>query len=405
VILARIGYSLEVIGAVPPAAIGSPVSYTFTARGGLSPYQLAVVSEDLPADWAWADDGNGVLTLHSDNPQDAGAYSFTIRVTDANRVPVDTTFSLTVIALPLSISFTSLPDGEKDIAYSGQATAQFGAPPYTYSKVTGPSWLSVNASTGLISGTPDATAWGVTVTVRVEDANSATSDVSDTINVTEVTDPYFASVSCLLKFNGANGGTIITDVKGHTFTANGDAITSTDQIKWGTAAGRVGAAGFNYFQSGTHADWQFGTGDFTIEWWQYWRSGLAACFATPFCLGYVGAGDIVMQSVADSGADANKCALYFSGGLVLTESSAAANDTWSFYQLVRSGSTVTLYRNGVSVGAGTSAANINSGQSLTIGSSPAGSGSHSARSFIDDFRITKGVARLNVVPTATFPES
>lgn len=219
------------------------------------------------------------------------------------------------------------------------------------------------------------------------------------------TDPYFANVSCLLHFNGADGGTTFTDVKGKTFTANGDAITSTTQFKWATAAGRFGAAGFNYIQSGTHADWQFGTGDFTVEWWQYWRSGLAACYATAFCIGYVAAGDIAVQSLADSGADANKYAVYLSGASQFTESSAAANDAWVFYQLVRSGTTLTLYRDGVQTGTATNSTNINSGQSLTIGSSPSVSGTHSVRSYLDDFRITKGVARANAVPTAAFPDS
>jgi hypothetical protein len=183
VILARIGYSLELIGATPPAALGGPVSYTFRARGGLAPYVLTVVSEDLPADWTYVDNGDGTLTLQSASPQDAGDFSITIRVTDANRVSVDTPFSLTVIALPVSISFTSLPDGEQGTAYSGQATAQYGVAPYTYSKVAGPSWLSVNASTGAITGTPDATGTGVTVTVSVTDANGGTASVSDTIDV------------------------------------------------------------------------------------------------------------------------------------------------------------------------------------------------------------------------------
>lgn len=215
-------------------------------------------------------------------------------------------------------------------------------------------------------------------------------------------DPYFANVSCLLHFDGANGGTTFTDVKGHTFTVNGDPITSTTQFKWGTAAGRFGAAGPNLIESVTSADWQLGTGDFTVEWWQYWRSGLAACYATAFCVGYVGAGDIVVQSASTT---TNDYVVYISGAAQFTESSAASNDTWVFYQLVRSGTTLTLYRNGSQTGTATNSTNINSGQSLTIGSSPVLGGSHSVRSYLDDFRLTKGVARANSVPTAAFPDS
>lgn len=83
----------------------------------------------------------------------------------------------------LTISFTSLPDGTDGVAYTGQATALGGTGSYTYTKTTGPAWMSVNSSSGAITGTPNATGTGITVTVTVTDSDGNTAQVTDTINI------------------------------------------------------------------------------------------------------------------------------------------------------------------------------------------------------------------------------
>jgi hypothetical protein len=85
--------------------------------------------------------------------------------------------------IPLSIVMTSLPDATAGVAYSGQATASGGVLPYSYAKTTGPSWMTVNASTGAITGTPDADGTGITVTVTVTDADLTEEPVTDTMDV------------------------------------------------------------------------------------------------------------------------------------------------------------------------------------------------------------------------------
>ncbi len=73
---------------------------------------------------------------------------------------------------PLQITTTSLPDGTVDAAYSAAVAATGGTEPHTFSISSGgslPSGLSLDASSGTISGTPD-TAGSSTFTVNVTDA-------------------------------------------------------------------------------------------------------------------------------------------------------------------------------------------------------------------------------------------
>ena len=77
---------------------------------------------------------------------------------------------------------TFLPDAAIGVAYS-TAVAATGSP--TYSKVSGPSWLSINSSTGAITGTPnDAEPIAYTVVLRATNATGAV-DVSLSLRVVE----------------------------------------------------------------------------------------------------------------------------------------------------------------------------------------------------------------------------
>jgi hypothetical protein len=77
-------------------------------------------------------------------------------------------------ALPLAITTTSLPSGDLDLVYSGTLAATGGVLPYSWSISSGnlPNGLTLNSSTGSISGTPTET--GIfDFTGRVTDANSS----------------------------------------------------------------------------------------------------------------------------------------------------------------------------------------------------------------------------------------
>jgi hypothetical protein len=77
---------------------------------------------------------------------------------------------------------------------------------------------------------------------------------------------------------------------------------------------------------------------------------------------------------------------------------------WHHFAVVRSGSTVTVYANGVSISSFTETGVINSnGGSLRVGESSHTGGQQSPPMYLDEFRITKGVARYtgNFTPPTT----
>ena len=81
-------------------------------------------------------------------------------------------------------------------------------------------------------------------------------------------DPSWSSVVTYLRFNSAGSSTVTDEVGGsRTWTMNGGAAQSaTGAIKGGSSLRTVGNTGAMYVSSSDNlSDWQFGTGDFTLD--------------------------------------------------------------------------------------------------------------------------------------------
>ncbi|MHC4713163.1 MAG: putative Ig domain-containing protein [Planctomycetota bacterium] len=156
---------------LPDGNVGVGYSATLEAEGGVTPYSWAVVSGSLPAGLSL----NSSTGEISGTPTTEGTSNFTVEVTDSQNPPASDqqALSITINAAPdpVVITTSSLPDGQKGVAYSQTLQATGGVLPYTWSIVAGklPNGLSLDEATGEISGTPKKTGT-FNFTVRVEDS-------------------------------------------------------------------------------------------------------------------------------------------------------------------------------------------------------------------------------------------
>jgi hypothetical protein len=167
----------------------TPYSATISAFGGAQPYTWSITGS-LPAGLT-LNSSTGVI---SGTPTTAGTSSFTINVTDqTSPTPETATANLSITIIPpLGITTTALPSGSVGASYTASLTETGGVAPYTWSITSGslPSGLTLNPTTGAITGTP-ATGTGSTtgqsypLTLKVTDSGTPqqTQTFSPTITI------------------------------------------------------------------------------------------------------------------------------------------------------------------------------------------------------------------------------
>ena len=220
---------------------------------------------------------------------------------------------------------------------------------------------------------------------------------------TPYTDANYANVVSRLKFDGSNGSTTFTDEKSKTWTASGGAQIATAQFRFGGASLRVDGTG-DYISTPDHADFDFGSGDFTVEGWL--RADTTS-----------GTGVVIAKHASGTGPfmvyrNGTTLELYASSnGTTWNLVSAAAlgtisTNTWYHWAICRSGTNIRAFLNGVvgsTTGVSTSALVSNS-TAVTIGSWSGAALEFAG--YIDDVRITKGVGRYTAAftrPRRPFP--
>jgi len=204
----------------------------------------------------------------------------------------------------------------------------------------------------------------------------------------------------LLHLDGTNGSTTFTDVYAHTFSANGGAVLTTAQQKFGTAS--LDATGSKFISTPDATEFHF-VGDFTVEGW--YRPTSFADFNAVF--GHRGSGSIFDSIVILVGAT-GKLRVQGSNngsswGYDQTSVATMTLNTWSHFAAVRSGSTITCYLDGTGFGAAALSGTLNQfGAAMTIGADAISPGLFAAGQ-IDEFRFSN-VARYtsNFTPAGPF---
>ena len=225
-------------------------------------------------------------------------------------------------------------------------------------------------------------------------------------------DPYFSNVTCLLHFDGANGGTTFTDSSGNcTITGNANAQTTTSEVKYGTASLDCSAGNaYVYVSSATTGVMDFGTDDFTIECWFY-RT-------------VTGSRDFVCdsrQSTGNTGSfflrvDTDNKLEWAANGTVNSAKSTntVAVNQWVHLAVAREGTDIRLFIDGNLENTSTLSSSLVDATNgtypplIATTGNPWGNTTPALNGYMDDFRITKGVARYTASftpPTAAFPDS
>jgi uncharacterized protein YkwD len=192
--------------------VGSLYSHTFTATGNPQP---TLSASGLPA-WLSFDTGTGVLSGTPTVSHLGTTGQITITASNGNSPDATQTFAISVEPIPPA--FTSAPPpttGQVDVLYSHTFSAS-GTPQPTLSAAGLPSWLSFNATTGLLSGTPGGSNVGTTgmITITADNGHTTKATESFTISV----DPQPPA------FTSAPPPTVIVagTLYSHTFTASGN---------------------------------------------------------------------------------------------------------------------------------------------------------------------------------------
>ena len=227
---------------------------------------------------------------------------------------------------------------------------------------------------------------------------------------TTVGDLYFPKVTVLLPFDGTNGATSTTDSSNsnHTVTFGGDAEISTAQSKFGGSS-------LSLDGSGDYVDLPQSTNnlqllDFTVECWFRFNSGAGSntmgiwgsYYTTPSGKGlwmthHPPAGDQLYFQVHYG--SSNWAYLNYTQGT----RTALSNNTWYHAAVTRQGSTWRMFLNGSLEDSMTLNSNVTDSGSTTRLGTVGPSNANYLNGYIDDFRITKGLARYtsNFTPSTS----
>ena len=206
-----------------------------------------------------------------------------------------------------------------------------------------------------------------------------------------ISDPSYTSfltcTSTMGVYDVSNNGTQMN--------LNSDAITTGSQKKFGTSSGSFSASPMEYIDS---ANIRFGTGDFTIEGWVY--RNVAGTAHGLVAKGVLSTGWLLSVNTSNQ-------LSWTSGATVTVSTTTIPATTWTYFAIVRSGSTMYMFINGTQEGSTwTDSSDFNQTSSLYLGS--VRNGTSILNGYLDDVRITKGIARYTAtftVPTSAFPTS
>jgi hypothetical protein len=219
---------------------------------------------------------------------------------------------------------------------------------------------------------------------------------------------YYNNTSLLLRGDGLNGSTNIIDssMNNSTVSVFGNTAISTTRSKYGGSSIYFDGNG-DYLTIPNSTNYDFGTGNFTIEMWVNPSATGLANGAQKFLFGkrasatsYASVVGFLTYSTVTSNFSVSFFRSTTGTSYSLQYTSPAtfvSPNVWTHLAFVRNGNEYSVYVNGIKYIAAAAASGLvfNNTSAFSVGStySAVSPGTSGFAGYIDDFRVTKGVAR------------
>jgi type II secretory pathway pseudopilin PulG len=179
--------SITTVSPLPGGEVTDPYLAGISTSGGTTPFIWSQTG--LPAGLTMSNT-TGAIT---GTPTASGGFTVVVTLTDASGASVNKSLSLAVTTAP-SITTASLAGGEVSLGYIATLAGSGGTTAYSWSVSPSlPSGLSLNGSSGAISGTPNGTAGTTSFTATLTDAVGVA--VSKSLSISIVAQPRVVSVA------------------------------------------------------------------------------------------------------------------------------------------------------------------------------------------------------------------
>jgi hypothetical protein len=208
-------------------------------------------------------------------------------------------------------------------------------------------------------------------------------------------DDYYNSCSLLLHFSGSNNSTTFIDSSPVTksLTSNNGAKITSSISKFGGSSLFLDGTD-DYVTVANSTDFDFGSGDFTVEYWEYRTSSGTnspilsrnTITYTPYLIGWneVSSPTTIAMFMSSNGSSWDVASNVSMGTLT--------TNVWTHYAVTRQSNTFRTFQNGTLISSFTSSATFPAGSgTLQIGRF--GTTYYFKGGYVDELRITKGVAR------------
>lgn len=185
-------------------------------------------------------------------------------------------------------------------------------------------------------------------------------------------------------------------------TLSGNTQISTSQYKFGSSSIRLDGTG-DYITVTDNGNFDFGTNDFTIEWWQ--RLDALDRFAIDFRSGSSASNKMLIYSYQYDGS-ADDIYLYTNANRISATNSDLTANQWQHIALVRSSNTTKLYIDGTQQGNSYTDNNSYSHAEMRIWHNSIGAENYTPAGYIDEYRVSDSARYTSnfSVPTARFTD-